>query len=402
MNEHKIKINQTLLNTSSPPVDEIITLSQKQNPNFPILDLSQAVPSAPPPLPLQKALSHASLKPEMYSYGPILGTTRLRKMIASRWSSIYHSDITIDDVGVTSGCNQAFCAAISSLATKGDSVILASPWYFNHKMWLDMQGINVITLPCTKGMIPDLNFLKKIHNKSVKAIVLVSPNNPTGLEYPRKLIKKIADFVQRNEISLVIDETYRDFISHSDKLHNLFQISDWRQWLVHLYSFSKVYRIPGQRVGAIVASQYRLKQIIKFVDTMAICPNQLGQEAAIFGLTHLTSFVEDQRLEVIQRKKILKKAMKRLPKWEILSIGAYFAYLKYPIPIPSIKFTELLFKEASVRVMPGSFFVNSTKHNRNRDRNIRLAFANVEQHSLVELVDRLKLFESIFYEKYCV
>ena len=392
------------MKSSASPIEEIVSLSQKQEANqrLPIIDLSQAAPKLPPPLRLRKAIGKAALIAENHQYGSILEKLELRNLITKQWNKIYQSDIIVDEVAVTSGCNQAFCAAIASVAKAGDSVILPTPWYFNHKMWLDMQGIKIIELPCTHNLLPDINIAKKLITKSVKAIILVTPNNPTGKEYPDKIIHKFALLAKEKNCALLIDETYRDFISKSSRIHTLFQTDDWRHWLIHLYSFSKVYRITGNRVGAIVTSQYRLKQIEKFLDTVTICPNQLAQEAAIYGLKYLRKFVEHQRSKIIKSKEILKAEMRALTDWKILGIGAFFAYIKYPMLISSKRFSELLLAEVSVLVIPGSFFETPETSLKNGDQNFRLAFANVPNSCLVEVVERLKSFELLFYEKYCL
>ena len=107
---NKNKISQPLLRSLLPPIDDITRLQQKvgYNRKLSLLDLSQAVPSGPPPLALQKAIRLASLKPENHRYGSILGKSELRKTIAKRWSKLYKSNISMNEVGVTSGCNQAF------------------------------------------------------------------------------------------------------------------------------------------------------------------------------------------------------------------------------------------------------------------------------------------------------
>ena len=76
---------------------------------------------------------------EAHLYGPILGNTTLRQSLARSWSASYDSDVTLDQIAITSGCNQAFCAAISTLAEDGDEIILVTPWYFNHNMRLEMS-----------------------------------------------------------------------------------------------------------------------------------------------------------------------------------------------------------------------------------------------------------------------
>ena len=397
-------INSNLLTSSAPPIEEMLALYEKNRNSLdlPLLDLSQAAPSAAPPKSLQRAIIESLRKPENHRYGAILGKIELREAITKRWNELYKSNIFYTEVGVTAGCNQAFCASVNSVASAGDSVMVPFPCYFNHKMWLDMQGINIIELPCSKDLLPDIKVARGLFSQSVKAIVLVTPNNPTGKEYPDKLLQEFADLVKEKNISLILDETYRDFISDPCLHHTLLQRADWRDWLIHLYSFSKAYRITGHRIGAFVTNSYRTKQIEKFLDATTICPNQLGQEAALHGLKHLSKFLERERLTIIQRKNTLSVAMKGLPEWKILSSGAFFAYVKYPMNISSVKFSELLLKEVSLLVVPGSMFESKTSMKLHRDQTFRLAFANVKKINLEAVVDRFKTFEGLFYEKYCV
>ena len=97
----------------------------------------------------------SAAEPDTHLYGPVLGHPALRSEIAWRWSALYGGDIAPDEVAITAGCNQAFCTAITTLAEPGDAVMLPVPWYFNHKMWLDIAGLETIPLPCGDGMLPD-------------------------------------------------------------------------------------------------------------------------------------------------------------------------------------------------------------------------------------------------------
>ncbi|MBN8211258.1 aminotransferase class I/II-fold pyridoxal phosphate-dependent enzyme, partial [Bacillus sp. NTK071] len=83
-----------------------------------------------------------------------------------------------------------------------------------------------------------------------KAITLVSPNNPGGVEYPPELLAAFADLARRHGIALIVDETYRDFHTQDGPPHGLFADPDWDDTFIHLYSFSKAYRLTGHRVGA--------------------------------------------------------------------------------------------------------------------------------------------------------
>ena len=106
---------------------------------------------------------------------------------------------------------------------------------------------------------------------------------------PAETLTAFRDLARAHGLALIVDETYRDFDSRSGRPHDLFTDPDWADTLIHLYSFSKAYRLTGHRVGAMVASRGRLAEVEKFLDTVAICPGQLGQIAALWGMRNLSA-----------------------------------------------------------------------------------------------------------------
>ena len=206
------QINKFVLATQKPPVMEVrewVKLHIKSE--TPLLNLSQAAPMSPPPYSLLKFLSEQALLTEHHLYGEVLGDIPLRKEIVKVWNDEYNSSIGINNVAITSGCNQAFCAAISTIASAGDSILVPVPWYFNHEMWLTLQGIKIIPIPCNIKMHPEIGIAKKLIDKKTKAIVMVTPNNPTGIEYPSDLIENFSELARESNIKLIIDETYKKF-----------------------------------------------------------------------------------------------------------------------------------------------------------------------------------------------
>ncbi|MEM9780951.1 MAG: aminotransferase [Pseudomonadota bacterium] len=365
----------------------------------PLLNLSQAAPSLPPPEPLRRALAEAILElPEAHFYGPVLGDTDLREAIAERWSDHYAARVEPFDVAVTSGCNQAFCAAVSTLCAPGDAVAMAVPWYFNHKMWLDMAGVATIPFACDDAMLPDIEACRAALTPETRAILLISPNNPTGLEYPPALIAAFYDLARETGRVLILDETYRDFLSRPGPPHALFEAPDWRQYFIHLYSFSKVYRLTGHRIGAMVTGASRLGEAEKFLDTVTICPSRIGQIGALFGLMHLSDWVARERAEIIARRRVLEDELaSHLPAWRIRSAGAYFAWVEPPFDMPSNVLAKRLVREQSMLILPGTMFAPAHKgpgpHPWGADRALRIAFANADTAGLVEMTRRLAAFE---------
>lgn len=383
-------LNPNMAATFPPPVMEARRWLQGVTfpADRPLINISQAAPVEVPPLGLRQAIAEAALNvPEAHLYGPVLGFPALRAEIALQWSQVYGGPISDAQVAITQGCNQAFCAVMSTLAAAGDQVILPVPWYFNHKMWLDMQGVTTVPLPAGAGLIPQAEAAAALITDRTRAIVLVSPNNPGGVEYPAETLAAFRDLARARGIALIVDETYRDFDSREGRPHDLFTDLDWDDTLIHLYSFSKAYRLTGHRVGAVVASAERLFQIEKFLDTVAICPNQLGQIAALWGMQNLSQWLAGERAEILSRRAAMTAGFAALPDWKLLGCGAYFAYVEHPFAESSDVLCQRLVRDASLLMLPGTMF--QPEGSEAGRRQIRIAFANVDKTGIAETFRRL-------------
>ncbi len=354
----------------------------------PLINVSQAAPVEPPPEAMRRAIAEAALSdPGAHLYGPVLGLPDLRAELAARWSADYGGEIAEGQVAITSGCNQAFCAALATLAGPGDEVLLPTPWYFNHKMWLDMAGVRAVPLPPGPGLLPDPAEAARRITDRTRAMVLVTPNNPGGVEYPADLVRAFRDLARVRGIALVVDETYRDFDSRSGAPHDLFADPEWDEALIHLYSFSKAYRLTGHRVGAMVAGAARLAEVEKFLDTVTICPNQLGQRAALWGMRNLSQWLAGERAEILDRRAAMADGFARLDGWRLLGCGAYFAYVEHPFALPSDAAARRLVSEAGVLMLPGTMFMPGDSSDGRRQ--LRIAFANVDRAGIDQLFERL-------------
>ncbi len=357
----------------------------------PLINVSQAAPVDPPPLSMRQAMAEFAVNEDSaHLYGPVLGNHDLRAELATQISDHYAGQVSPDQIAITSGCNQAFSAVISSLTDEGDEVILPTPWYFNHKMWLDMAGVRAIDLPTGDDLLPDPEAARALITDKTRAISLVTPNNPGGVEYPAELVSAFYDLAREAGIRLLVDETYRDFDSRSGPPHGLFQKPGWDETLVHLYSFSKAYRLTGHRVGAVATSASLLAEAEKFLDTVAICPGQIGQFAALWGMQNLSQWLAGERDEILDRRAAIAEGMPQLEAkgWRLLGLGAYFAYLEHPFDLPSDELAQRLVPEAGILLLPGTMFMPD--HDPAGKRQVRIAFANLDRAGIVQLFDRLQ------------
>lgn len=261
-----LRLAPAMAATPAPPVMEARRwLAAARLPaGLELLNVSQAAPVAPPPPALRAAMAAALEEdPGTHLYGPVLGLPELRAELAAQMTARYGGTVAEGQIAITSGCNQAFAAVIATLAGPGDNVILPVPWYFNHQMWLQMSGVAARALDTGDSLLPDPEAAAALIDARTRAIVLVSPNNPGGVEYPADLLAAFRDLARRRGLALILDETYRDFDSRAGAPHGLLADPDWDETVISLYSFSKAYRLTGHRVGAVACAPDRLAQVEK-------------------------------------------------------------------------------------------------------------------------------------------
>nr|WP_210261224.1 aminotransferase [Enterovirga sp. DB1703] len=372
-----------------PPIPEARAWAARYDGRHgPLIDLTQAVPGYPAHPDLVRKLAEAAGQPESFGYGEITGDLALREAYAADLSGLYGGDVRPEEVAITTGANMGSFAATMLLAKPGEAVMLPVPWYFNHQMNAAMLGIEVVPLPCQAedGFVPDPDAAEKLLTDRVKAVLLVTPNNPTGAVYPPETIARFAGLCRERGITLVLDETYRDFRPGDlDRPHALFADPSWRDHLVQLYSFSKSYCVPGYRLGAVVASSAMLGQLTKILDCVQICAARAGQAGLAWAIPALREWREGNRTLMNERGAAAQAAFAALPDWEMSSRGAYFAYVRHPYRGRSaMAVAEALATERGVIALPGSAFGPG------QDAYLRLAFANVEAERIAEVAGRLR------------
>ncbi len=391
----EFRINPAVAATFAPPVMEARRWTEGVTfpPDRPLLNVSQAAPVEPPPEGLRRALAEAALNdPSAHLYGPVLGNDDLRAQVAQDWSAAYGAPVAASEVAITQGCNMAFCATILTLAGQGDEVVLPAPWYFNHKMWLDMSGVTCVPLMAGADLLPDPEAARALITSRTRAITLVTPNNPGGVEYPASLVRAFYELAKERGIALIVDETYRDFDSRPGAPHDLFSDPDWRGSFVQLYSFSKAFRLTGHRVGAIVAGGAFMAQVEKVLDTLSISASQMGQIGALWGMRNLGQWLAGERQEILARRDAVVEGFRALPDWRLMGCGAYFAFAEVPQGLNSAQVAQRLVREAGLLMLPGTMFTPDGAAM--GARTMRIAFANVDRKGIAEMCARLAAWKA--------
>jgi len=390
------QISPNVLKTQKPPIPQIVRLgfTYPETPERPLIDMSQGVPGIPPPPLLLDTLGKyaADTGSCRYTYTP--GEDTFRHAFAEEMKATYGNDIDIklEDVAFTAGCNMAFVACMITLADAGDEVILPTPWYFNNQMTLDMLGIKTVGLPtkASDGFAPSVDICRPLITSKTKAICFVTPNNPTGAIYPISVIHAFAALAKEHNIALVLDETYRGSIAGTLP-HNLFKVTpewNWRSNIVHLFSFSKSYSIPGHRLGAVIASPEMIGHLCTVMDSLLICAPRAIQLALCDTLVGLRPFIKENAVELRHRHAKFKEYLP--PQWSIGSQGGYFAFTRHPFKnVTALEIAKTLAAKIGVLCLPAEFFFSPEDANGENAKWVRFSVVNVGEEKIKAVCDRL-------------
>ncbi|TRM69968.1 pyridoxal phosphate-dependent transferase [Schizophyllum amplum] len=400
------RVGRGILSTLSPPIPQAHEWANayKATPARPLLNMSQGVPGIPPPPELQRALGAAAASQESFGYTVPEGDLSMRNALAAEMKHIYGNscDVTSSDIALTTGCNLAFVASIMALTDAGDEVILPVPWYFNHQMTLSMLGLETVCLRTypEDGFQPSIERCEKLITPKTRAIALVTPNNPTGSIYSAELLAQFVKLATDKGVALIIDETYRDFITSGEPPHALFASDAWRRTVVHCYSFSKAYCIPGHRLGAIVAAPEFLTHVKTVLDTVQICPPRVVQLALGPLLPSLRDFVAETARAVEHRHVLFRNALP--PSWRLGAQGGYYAFVRHPFKhVAAFDVCKRLATEMGVVTLPSAFFCEQKVGGEvkevtveEEDKWIRFSVANINDEKVQKVCERLKESET--------
>ncbi len=385
------RFNPLVANLAAPPIPTVFSWGRSYDGRSgPLIDLSQAVPGYPAHPEMLRRLGDYAASKAYTGYGPIEGESVLRQAYGAHVASVYGAALGAENIHITAGCNQAFICAAMAVAGAGDAILMTDPYYFNQETTLAMLGVKVRLAACDadNGFQVDLAAIEAAMAPDVRALALVSPNNPTGAVYSPELLSAVFDLCRSRGVWLILDETYRDFLPEAGvRPHALFEKAGWQDTLIGLYSFSKSFCIPGHRLGAITASPAVVEQVAKVMDNVQICPPRSAQVAVAEALPLLSQWREDNRLEIARRATALRETMEGLNGWSIGAVGAYFSFIRHPFADrTSAEVAERLAKEAGILCLPGSYFGPG------QERYLRFAFANADAPTIRLLRQRLQEF----------
>jgi aspartate/methionine/tyrosine aminotransferase len=197
-------------------------------------------------------------------------------------------------VAVTSGSNMGFLNAVMAIADPGDEVILLSPFYFNHEMAIDIAGCRAVVVPTDADHQPRVDAIAAAVTPRTRAVVTISPNNPTGAVYPEATLRAINALCRDRGLYHLADEAYEYFTYGGTKPFSPASIPGSEPYTIGFYTLSKAYGMAGWRVGYMVMPAHLEESVKKVQDTNLICPPIVTQLAATAALAAGRAWCDQQ------------------------------------------------------------------------------------------------------------
>lgn len=357
-----MKLSPNILPIQPPPITEVKSwlAGLAPDPARPLVDLCQAVPDYAPAPELVEYLRGRLDDPQTARYSPDEGLPEVRAAVSGWYARRYGAGPAAEEVCLTIGASQAFWLAITTLCQAGDEVIVQLPAYFDHPMALQALGIRCVWAPFAEeaGGQPDVAAIAARITPRTRAILLVSPSNPTGAVIPPETLGELYALARQHDIALVLDETYNAFLPAGTPPHGLFAEPDWQQHFIQIASFGKTFALTGYRAGALVAGPEVIRQALKIQDTMAVCQPRITQLAIGFGCEQLDAWVA-ANARMMQARHDRFRALFQAPgnPFRLVASGSFFAWVRHPWPqLDSRAAARRLVEQAQLLCLPGGAF----------------------------------------------
>ena len=350
------------------------------------ISLGQGVVAYGPPREAIDAVAGVTDDPKTHSYGAVEGTAGLRAALADKLRA--ENRIPIDAahrVVVTAGGNMAFFNAVLAVADVGDEILLQTPYYFNHEMAVGMAGCRAVLVPTDDVYQLRLDAIERAITPRTRAVVTVSPNNPTGAVYSEKALRAVNELCRARGIYHVHDEAYEYFTYGDAKAFSPGSIPGSAPHTISLYSYSKAYGFAGWRIGYMVIPAHLEEAVRKIQDTNLICPTMIAQAAALGALKAGASYCRAKLGGMAEVRETARKAFAEIASFcaAPLTDGAFYFFLRLSTPMTPLALVERLVKEHKVAAIPGTAFGIS------QGCSLRVAFGALEKQTAAEGIGRL-------------
>lgn len=325
------------------------------------ISLGQGVVSYPPPTAATNQLAFFLSDISLHKYQAVAGLPELLALIEEKLKNENLIPATADNrIMVTAGGNQAFMNAVLAIADPGDEFILPTPYYFNHEMAIRMANCQPVLVPTDAHYQLDLDAIRAAITPRTRAIITVSPNNPTGAVYPEATLRAVNQLCGERGLFHLSDEAYEYFTYDGANHFSPASIAGSTGHTISLFSMSKAYGLASWRIGWMVYPTALEAALRKIQDTLLICPPVISQFGAVGALRAGVNYVRKALAEVTDVRRVVQSELAPLIRDNVAAVppaaGAFYFLLRLRSKRPALEVAERLIREHRVAVIPGVAF----------------------------------------------
>jgi aspartate/methionine/tyrosine aminotransferase len=350
------------------------------------ISLGQGVVSYGPPEEAVEAARRFGSTLSDHRYGPVEGLPELVRAIEAKLER--ENGIRVRPVSrvlVTAGGNQAFMNAVLAVTDPGDEILLPTPFYFNHEMAIVMAGARAVGVPTSCNYQLDLQAIEGAITPRTRAVVTVSPNNPTGAVYPADTLRMVNALCRERGVFHIHDEAYEYFIYGGARHFSPGSAEGSASHTISLFSLSKAYGMASWRVGYMVVPEALFEAVNKIQDTVLICPPTVSQHAALaaleVGRTYASRHLD--RLDATRRSIRETLSQPGVPCDVPPADGAFYYLVRVHSALDPMTLCERLIRQHQVAAIPGSAFADPAACS------IRISYGALDADSMTEGMRRL-------------
>ena len=350
------------------------------------ISLGQGIVHYGPPPAAVEAVRAALADPVIHEYSGGSGQPDLLRRIAAKLADENGVDVARGSaIMVTAGANMAFMHAVLAISEPDDEIILPVPYYFNHEMAVQMAGCRAVAVPTDANYQLDVDALGRAVTDRTRAIVTISPNNPSGAVFPESRLREVSDLCRSRGLYHISDETYEYFTYGSARHVSPASFPGAASYTVSLFSLSKAYGMAGWRIGYAVYPEDLSSAMLKIQDTILICPTAVAERAALAAIDVGRPYCEPHVRELAGIRRIVLDAFETIG--SICDVppaeGAFYCFPRVATTMDPMTLAERLIREHKVAVTPGSAFGMA------EGCYFRVAFGALQRETVAEGIGRL-------------
>jgi len=367
----------------SPIISVVLELIEN-NPGT--ISLGQGVVHYPPPPTAMEMLPNFLADPANHLYKAVEGIPPLLTVLRAKLSTFNGIEINGENcVVVTAGSNMGFINAILAITSPDEEIILNTPYYFNHEMAVVMAGCHPVLVPTDAHYQLQPEAIAQAITAKTKAVVTISPNNPTGVVYPESVLRQINQICGDRGIYHIHDEAY-EYFTYDGVVHTSpgsFPGSD--EHTISLFSLSKAYGFASWRIGYMVIPRHLFVAVKKVQDTILISPPVVSQYAALGALQAKEDYLRGNITAIAQVRQVVLNSLQRLQGLCTITPGngAFYFLLKVHTSMDALELVTRLIQEHQVAVLPGTTF------GMDNGCYVRVAYGALQQETAKEGIERL-------------